>query len=360
MTTFPHARKGERDLVSFIAIKDFDVSWAGGTQVKDRFWLGSEDGRLLVTDLNGESLGPPELVAASSEAVNGVASIQRWVCVSTRSEVMIWTPALVRGERNKAALIPYGAHDVIAGAGGYFLAPLGRNGLLSCRPKDGPEQSVTISNSSTEEVYFYRVISLKDATGSEVVACATRIGGVAAMQFRGEGGQHDISTLNFKGLDVVDLCPLNYGAEVLGAVALGRDGTLILFRDVLHQPNPMTTRYETIRGTAYRVLSAGGYLFVLTTKGLYVIAGLVQRVFAGDTSNAVTPVLYLPMDAVDANLIGSEWVLIVTPDGLLRLDVALLDQHTPNNLVQGERQELRPNWISPDWTQREVALAAGA
>src|SRR5262249_10135577 len=145
------------------------------------------------------------------------------------------------------------------------------------RPTDGPGQTVTVSRGPTEDAYFYRLISLQTSGGQEIVASAVRRGGVAAMVFRGEDPKHTVSTFTFNGLGVVDLCPLGRDAAPEGAAALGRDGTLILFRDVLHDRHPGTLKYESIKGTAYRLLSARGYLFVLTSEALYVIAGLVDR-----------------------------------------------------------------------------------
>ena len=66
------------------------------------------------------------------------------------------------------------------------------------------------------------------------------------------------------------------------------------------------------------------------------------------------------MEASDANLVGSEWVIIMTPRGILRLDVSLLEQYNPIDLAHGERQEARLNLISPDWKPRLSELQSSA
>ncbi len=249
--------------------------------------------------------------------------------------------------------IPFGAHGVIAGHSGYFLAPLGRSGLLFYQPKEGPEQAITISSGATEDAYFYRLISLQAADGKEIVACAARRGGIAAMEFNGEDQRHMLSALTFNGLDVIDLCPLGIADAPEGAAAIGRDGTIILFRDVLRDCSPVTVNYESIKGTAYRILSARGYLFLLTSEGMYVIAGLIERFLKDAADNSVTPVLALPMEAVDANLGSEHWVWIVMPNGVLRLDVELLARTTPAKLAQSEFKNLSPTPMTPDWQRQE-------
>jgi hypothetical protein len=183
MTAFPVARPDARALISSLAFTDFEVSWAGPSLRTGLFGFGSEDGRILFTDLNGDIQVPAKQVAPSGEAINGVAFLQRWMGVSTRAEVMLWTPPRVSGESSRGARIPAGAHDIIAGQSGYFFAPLGQNGFLFCRPSDGREQVVTVSSGQTEDVYFYRLISLQSSSGEEIVAAATRRGGVAALEF---------------------------------------------------------------------------------------------------------------------------------------------------------------------------------
>jgi hypothetical protein len=174
------------------------------------------------------------------------------------------------------------------------------------------------------------------------------------LEFKGEDQQHTLSTLTFDGLDVVDVCPLGMQAAPEGAAALGRDGTLILFRDALRDSQPGTVRYETIRGTAYRLLCARGYLFLLTSEGLYVIAGLIDRFLSGGANNSVTPVLVVPMEAVDMNLIGDKWIWIVTPDGVLRFDIDTLERITPSNLAVGKLIKPSPISITPTWHRQTV------
>jgi hypothetical protein len=290
----------------------------------------------------------------SGEAVNGVAFLKRWMMVSARDEVMLWTLPADGSTEVKGASFPLGSHGVIAGLSGYFFAPLGRSGLMICRPQEGEVQSVDINEPVSDDTYFYRVTSFNNAAGQEVIACATRRGGVGVMEFRGADHKHALTTATFAGLDVVDLCTIRTDAGSTALAAVGRDGALVLFRDALHDRHPVTIRYEAIEGTVYRLLSAHGYLFVLTSKAMYVIADLVSSVGGRVAFNRETPVLALPMEAVDANLVGDRWVFIVMPDRVLRLDVELLSQAPKADGPESQVRSMRPDWLHPDWQQREI------
>lgn len=354
MIPFSPVRNGSHALLSSLSFKDFEVSWAGPHPREDGFCFGSDDGRLLFTDSDGTLLQEgPEQPPPSGEAINGVAFIGHWMAVSTRKELRLFTLSRHAGERIRCAELPVGAHGIIASASGHFFAPLGRSGILFCKPKDGPEQTLIIS-SGAEEAYIYRLVALRPASGGEIIACAARGSGVAAMEFKGQDEQHTLSTFGHEGLDVVDLCPLGIDPSGRGIAAVGKDRTIVFFRDVLTDRNPIAVEYPSIEGTAYRLLSKRGYLFLLTSAGLYVIARLINHFLNGSDRDALTPVLAMPMEAVDAYVGGDRWVLIVMPDGVLRFDVELLERNTPIDRAQGKLMELRPTLMNATWKRKEL------
>ncbi|MGL4553175.1 MAG: hypothetical protein ACRC33_18575 [Gemmataceae bacterium] len=351
MTAFPPAVDGVRELITSIPMPaGFEPSWAGAAP-GGGFAFGSEDGLGLVTDVNGRVVRHPGLVNLSREAVNGMAFLPPWTAVSTRNEVTVTSE-----EHKTIATVPAGAHDVVAGSGCFF-APLGRQGLLSDIPTHGDKNLYTIHRGPGDHSFFYRVISLRPPGGRELVACAMRRGGVAAAEFRG-GTFHDYNTLSFDNLDVVGVCALRPGEPSTSAAALGIDGTLILFEDVLGGPSPVTVRYPVITGTAYRVLSARGLLFVLTSHALYGILGLIEPGLNGDAR--MTPIFALPLEAVDMFLAGDRWLLIILPDGVLRLDIELLAEMKPADLQRFERRDVTPTRLDPVWTEKAVSLVAAA
>ena len=114
----------------------------------------------------------------SGEAVNGVAGLGRWLAVTSREDVTFWTLPEKKGEKVFRAVFPHGAHDVITTAGGSFIAPLGRTGIMTIKPPFGEGLSVTVSGGGKEGLNFYRIISLRSGNGQEALA------------FRNEKGRH--------------------------------------------------------------------------------------------------------------------------------------------------------------------------
>jgi hypothetical protein len=354
MIPFSPVRNGSPSLIALMRLKDFEISWAGPDLYTNGFCFASTSGEIVCTDPEGTLLQErPDKLITSGEAINGVAFVDRWMAITTRKEVRVFTFPRRDGEKVRCAEMPIGAHGVVASPSGHFLAPLGRSGILFCKPKDGPEQTMTVS-SGPQEIYIYRLIALGTASGGEVIACAARKSGVAAMKFKGEGHDHMLSAFSSDGLDVVDVCSLGVEPSNNGIAAVGKDGTILLFQDVMTDRNPVAVRYPSLQGIPYRLLCTKGYLFLLTSMGLYVIAGLIDRSLIGIGHDAVTPVLFVPMEAVDAYLAGERWVLIVMPDGVLRFDVEFLERHKPAKLAQGELRDLRPTPMNPAWKRQEL------
>ncbi|HQU41933.1 MAG TPA: hypothetical protein PK867_03940, partial [Pirellulales bacterium] len=133
------------------------------------------------------------------------------------------------------------------------------------------------------------------------------------------------------------------------------NGTLVLFRDVLHDRSPVTLTFNDLHGTAYRIFSARGNIFVLASNGLYVFQGLAKRFVDGQTiTHGPTPVRFIRLEAVDANLCEDRWLLVVMPDSVLRLDTDLLFAESSEAELAG-MEEQRPfvaTPVSPDWECR--------
>jgi hypothetical protein len=333
----------------------FEVCWAGPHPFQKGFCFGSLDGKILFTDDIGAPLRPPSNGSISSEAINGVACAGTWVVVTTRQEVNFWPLRGTEGGNQFGFAFPYGAHDVITTSSGYFIAPLGRTGIMAVQPPFRLETPVTVYSFDKSGLYAYRAIGLRSQTGSEILACACRRGGIAAGEFLGAQQKLPMTTATFKGLDVVDICPLDPGADSLTAVALGRDGTLILSRDVLRDKKPLTMKFSSIKGVAYRVLSCRGDIYLLTSKGMYVLGKLAGRFLAGElVRGIITPVLPLPIEAIDVSLAAKRWLLVVISNEVRKFDADLIHQSVPEQQGQGEFQEFQETMLSPDWEQFDI------
>ena len=325
-------------LISEFRLGDFRATCVGEFPPGQGVAFGAEDGQILLIDKDERtSRGKTEV----DEAINGLAFLPDWIGVSTRNEVRFLDR--LRGE---FVPVPYGAHGVIVGPDGHFLAPLGTTGLLFFKPMEGGSLPVTISRPRTSELYFYRVISLTGPSGQQVIAAATRRDGIAAMPF--DSPERGLHTLTFEALDAIDLCPL--GKSSLSVAALGKDGTIMMCRDVVEETlkrrASVTTRFADIRGTAYRVLNAAGNLIVVTSQAIYFIGEMVTNFLQGK-AGPVT-VLEFPIKAIDACVVNETWLMVLTSRGALRLDLRKLNWGEQREGGQ-EHRASEPATFSPTW-----------
>jgi hypothetical protein len=347
-----------RPLFTPIRLEDFEVTWAGPNPLQPGFCFGSEDGRLLFTDERGIPLLGPGKGSDSGEAINGVAYSGGWIAVSTRAGIMMG--AFPQNGKNQRGHIrfPWGAHGVAASPGGNFVAPLGRAGVMFVKAGSGVGDPVSSLTSDKEGMYFYRVVALRGRDGSDLLACACRQGGISTTEVGWGQETYNMRVSATKGLDVVDVCAVASDADSPAVAALGRDGTLILVRDALRDRNPAAIKFNTIRGTAFRLLSGGGHLFVLTSRGLYVLTKLAERLVAGiPPGEFTTQIVVVPLETVDASLVDDRWLLVITPDEVLKLDVGVIGQRALGDpdWDEGDVEEELSTTATPDWEIREIS-----
>lgn len=341
----------------------FEVCWAGPHSlpypIPNGLCFGSLDGRILITDEEGIPLVQPGRGSISSEAVNGVAYTDMWMVVTSRQEVNFWSLPGSAGGHQSSLTFPYGAHDVTTTPSGYFIAPLGQIGIMAVQPPFRLETPVTVYGLDQSGIYAYRAIGLRAHSGGEVLACACRRGGIAAGEFYGVERNLPMTTATFSGLDVVDICPLDPDVDSLAIAALGRDGTLVLSQDVLLDKKPLTMKFASVKGTAYRVMSCRGDIYLLTSKGIYVLAKLAIRFLANELGRGIsTPILPLPMEAVDANLAANRWLLVVLDNEVRKFDTELIHRSAPEHLGHGESQEFQEALLCPDWERLHIEQTA--
>ena len=301
---------------------DFKVSWAGA--VGSRLCYGSEDGRLEFVNDDGSKL-KTDRISDSAEAINGLAAIGNCHAVSTRANVtFIWNLFSSQGNAIRGAL-PSGAHGVIATPGGFFIAPMGQHGLMIAKSTGAREQDIFLSNDPDNKIYFYRSIALPGPGESDIIVSAVRRGGIAAGVMPYDLGIHPVDTIRPRDIDVVDVCGLGHS---LAVAALGRDGTLMLFRDILDDKKPLNFKSKLIEGVAYRLLSVDGHVFVLTNKALYMVADLAKRVINGEVAkDGLTQILTIPMTAVDANVFHDKYILVVNDkSNVFRVNLAAVER----------------------------------
>lgn len=363
MTRAP--RNGNSTVVPFLGIRlpdGFDVCWAGPSPLGD-LCFGSTDGSILFADEQGRPLhgSEPGTGSVSGEAINGVVRAGTWAAVSTRSDVNFWPLPGAAGGDAEGWAAPYGAHGVSVAMSGRVVAPLGRKGIMVVEPPFGPTSSVIALGDNEKGLYIYRVISLRSQSGTEVLACAARTGGVAAGAFSGPNATYRMRTAAFNGIDVIDICPLDSGGNSPALAALGRDGAIIMFRDVLTEEKPIRMKFKKIQGTAYRLLSHRGELYVLTSRGLYALGKLASRFLDRELHAGVeTQILTMPMDAIDATLAGDRWLLVVTPDEVRRIEADWIHDNVPETTAGQEAQDFQPidvGWRDINTSARQLVVA---
>jgi hypothetical protein len=338
----------------------FEVCWAGPNPGFPGFCFGSTDGMVLFVDEEGRPLNVswlqnPFKGSHSGETINGVARAGTWIAVSTRADVNLWPWPATEGGHERGWAARYGAHGISTTTNGYLIAAHGRNGIMVIEPTFPPDDAVTALSDSKDGLYAYRVISLMSSSGKEVLACATRTGGIAAGEFTGPQTTHKMRTATFGGLDVIDVCALDSTTPSLAAAALGRDGSIVLFRDVLNDEKPVTMKFKKVGGTAYRILCHAGELYVLTDKGMFVLGKLAARFLAGELhDDVVTQVLAVPMDAIDANLAGDHWLLVVTPDEVRRFDADWIHANVPEDSSGPDVEAVGAVVLSRNWQRHDI------
>jgi len=179
---------------------------------------------------------------------------------------------------------------------------------------------VAICNGEKYGLNFCRVLALKGEDESDLIVSAGRRGGIGFTRFQ-EGIRRQIMhAVKFNDLDIVDICSIATPNEQRAVAAAGRDGSLVLFRDILNDQKPRTFKFGGVKGAVYRVLSARGDIYLVTSNGLFALFQLAGRFHSGLTLGEFN-VLKFPVEAADANLVDQRWLLATGINELFKFDI---------------------------------------
>jgi hypothetical protein len=337
----------------------FEVCWAGPNPLGDGFCLGAEDGLLQLFE-NDRPVGPAIQASASSEAINSVAGIGKWLAVSTRREMNFIHFVNFESMNGKMPRFrtPFGAHHVGVTNSGYFVATLGRAGLFFA---DMAKDDLLITTPGSD-FCAYRLLIIPEIDGNDVIVCAGRSGGIAFGAWHPSQSQTKMQTMSFAGFDAIDVCSIGSAENPRAIAALGRDGSLVLFRDILNDPKPGTLKYATLSGTAYRAVCCRGHLFVLTSDGLYGLWNLAENFVHRDSSpDWETQILVMPIQSIDINVVAANRILVVELENVIQINVdAIVEESSVGNRLPVIPQILKPDWTNRSMlqTSKEVALTA--
>jgi len=329
-----------------------EVTWAGAHPFSQGLCFGFDDGSLIFTDENAESDKLPQSISESGEPVNGLAAHGKTsLAVSTRADVT-FVEVDARGETTRS-VYRGGAHGVATTSSGYFISPLGINGLLVVKPDAVAKQRMSLWESNKEKLYLYRVVPLRDGKGNEALIFATRKEGVGICPFEGYDTLQNIHTIASLGVDIVDICEVALGSFAVAAISI--DGILMVFNDALRDFRPVTIKLGGIEGTVYRVLSSRGHLFVLTSKALYVWHGLIGGLMDDRPISENVPPVVMPMEAIDLNIYRDSLLLIVMAANEVQgIGIESIGKSTSKPFTNPERfvqTTLKLDWLEHDFKQ---------
>jgi hypothetical protein len=230
------------------------------------------------------------------------------------------------------------------------------------KPQPGEEIPMAVIKPRGSDLNFYRAVSLATTGHPETLVCAIRHGGIAALAIPGPDTQSVVFSSTFPGLDLIDVCSLGSGLSTPAACGLGKDCILVFVRDVLGERKPVAIKLDAVQGTAYRLMSARGHLFILTSSSFYMFPELASHFLEGQPVERMpTQVREFRIEAVDANLIQDRWLLIVTTEGgVLRFDISELPAQASTCEGYEHGQEVSPTPITRDWATREAKIASVA
>ena len=333
-----------------------EVTWVGPSPFAGGISLGFDDGSIMFSDVaTGRSEGLRQQVSEAKEAINGIAAIgTSSLAVSTRSDVtfiQLDDPA-----KDTRVVFAGGAHGVISTQSGYFVAPLGMRGLLIVKPDASNDQEFNVITSTKNNLYFYRVVTLRDTAGTEFLVSANRGNGVGVRRFHGEQDGRSIHTMRFEGLDVVDVCSVSSGS--LSAVAISSRGEVLWLKDASKRDEPLVMQLTGIEGQVYRVLATTQHLFVLSSKALYVWSYLVESVLVNQEFARQSSPHVRYLEAVDMSLLNDDSLMLVmgtnTIEGF-KIDDIIRDSSSLSSISKLE--DFTPRWVSEDVEQIQKVAA---
>jgi len=339
-----------------IRLPGFEAAWAGEIPSKEGYCFGSTDGRLWFTQINSPLPGAKPIKVTSSDApVTGVAFWDDFMAVSTPNEIVL---QYHNHQENvaKQTGVEVGAHGILATRSGRFLAPIGIDGLLEIKPDVKANDYPSLHAPKGRTLNFYSAVLLPDDR-NEAIACGTRRDGISLVRLPHEGSGGRIRVIPCEGVDAVDVCALGSPDSPLAVGAIGLDCSVFLLKNALEDVGPLALRFVGMQGNAYRILSTGGNIYVLTSDFLYVFVGLAERFLQGVNLGGTISVRAIPLQAVDMFLAYDQWLLVIMPDLVLAIDThSFLDEPLEETFFNGqqERMQQRDVLATATWPQSRI------
>ena len=305
-------------------MQDFAPTWIGGNPFDTGFVIGSRNGVLAFTNEQGSEIAERQDVSVSKSAINGIDGLNRYLAVTTSNEISVFGFPEKEGEKVRSSRINHGAHTIIATTGGKFLAPLGPRGLGIITPDYDQAISFRVIAFKHEPV-FYRIAEMPPVGERSYFICACRDYGVGFIDWVHSDDDPGFQVGKFQGADVIDVIAIPTPDHPHAIAAVGTNGELFLCRDAVNQEPPITLHYDKLCGTVYRILASHGHLILMTGKAFYVLANLGKRLVQPVFDDSDSPVMTVPVDAIDAYVHENRWLMVITPKGIQKYDIKKID-----------------------------------
>ena len=308
-----------------IVLPDFDTSHVVERPGSPVYCLGSDDGRIGLLSADGlEDVGPVS-ITDSGEAINGIAFSEGLIAVSTRDELILTnTGTKIEGLFDRL-VFPIGSHGVASRPGGGFVATMGRNGLVLMGRNRDLSYSVHAWKPAGTPINAYKVVSVFDPVRGEVLACASRGIGLIGLPVARDGSLGTgARILRPNGVDFVDVTSLGSREYPYAVIALGLDCSIHFVRDPSTGGKAKHLHMAETGERGYRILSAKGHIFLLTSKQLTIIPNLASQLLEGEEIELPLTARKLEVEAVDMTVTSDGFVLIVMPNSIRRVEIAKL------------------------------------
>ena len=315
-----------------ITIPGQKVTWAGEGLRDDRFLFGTGNGLVLECGINGSLENMNFItVAEDEESINGLSFYHDDNCLhlaaTTRTDIIL-NSFIAYPMQKRTWHAGYGAHGVKRTLDNYFVAPAGPSGVVVLMLEPNGKNRVQSPPAIAElrDFYDFAMLGLDQHTGSEVSVFACRSDGLAFFLVAPGKGllPGKITKVGEKIVNFVGVISIRNSEFPLAMIALGKNRSIHFFRDPLHLREIDSLELPDLQGTAYKLLRYGMHLILLTSKGLCLFPEIIGQFHRGEYIGGERSARYIPIEAIDMNIAFEKWLLIVTSDGVVRMDLAAL------------------------------------
>ena len=277
-------------------------------------------------------------------AVNGVAFHSGVMAISSPNEFVVRSG--LDSTNDIHSPVPLGTHGVIGLKSKFFASPAGWSGLILAPADDSEMKEFTIYQDDATPANFYRTVVFP-SDGRDRLISAVRNDGILLSELTDSLSSTLIRFTGERLPDIIDVCALGIDS---GFVALSKDGRIFFFDNLTGRTNPISMKFDKLRGIGYRIAAVQGGIAVLTSRGLYFFDNLAKQFRSQHRSPK--RVRDYPLEGIDLAVIADRWLIVTLTDGALKIDMQKVLR------IEGSAVDFHPqiNWNEPaDWTSKHYS-----